>query len=185
MAGSMRRQRGITAWGVMFVVAIVVFVAIVGTKLAPHYFEYLTVKSVMEAVRKDPETISGGRIPVLKSIESRLYINEVDDVSAKEFTFKREDEGFLLGVEYEGTTWRFAPGAILHLRDGLDVEGHYEGVRQRDGVENDHDRWYLTTRYQLTPKVLLTAAYRRLEFDEDRWDDYIADLYSLSLTTRF
>ncbi len=96
-----------------------------------------------------------------------------------------DDLDGLLGVEYEGTTWRFAPGAVLHLRDGLDVEGHYEGVRQRDGVENDHDRWYLTTRYQLTETVLVTAAYRRLEFDEDRWDDYIADLYSLSLTTRF
>jgi hypothetical protein len=108
MAGSMRRQRGITAWGVMFVVAIVVFVAIVGTKLAPHYFEYLTVKSVMEAVRKDAEVISGGRVSVLRSVESRLYINEVDDVSSKEFTFKREDDGFLLGVEYEVREHLFA-----------------------------------------------------------------------------
>ncbi len=82
---------------------------------------------------------------------------------------------------YDATTVRYAPGAVLDLGRGWSCEGHYEAVRTTDSVENDLDRWSARTSWRFAEKLTMTASYRRCEFDENRWDDYIFDLYSLSV----
>ena len=61
----------------------------------------------------------------------------------------------------------------------------WEMVRNRDSVENDYDRWTARGSYPLTEKATVTAMFRKYEFDENRWDDYILDLYALMVSTRF
>ncbi len=106
------------------------------------------------------------------------------------FSMGKEDyaiDGYdgALPAEYEGTTYRFSPGVVMRPMDDVSVEGHYEGVRQRDSVDGDYDRWYFRANWRSTEKTCLTASYRRYEFDENRWDDTITDLYALSFTQRF
>jgi len=97
-------------------------------------------------------------------------------------------------LTYEGSTLRFAPGVMVKLTEKLSVEGHYEGVRfedpgdQADDVHtlnSDLDRMLLRCGYRLKENLKVSATYRRHEFDENRWDDYIMDLYSLSLSGKF
>ena len=87
-------------------------------------------------------------------------------------------------VTYETETYRLSPGVLLHPADGWTVEGHYERVRNRDSVANDTDRWYGRVSRELG-RTVVTAAYRRWQYDENLGDDVIADLYLLSLTARF
>lgn len=94
--------------------------------------------------------------------------------------FESED-----GEQYEGTTWRFSPGLSYRPLDDLVLEGHYEGVRQRDSIDSDYDRWFFRANYRWTEKSSVCASYRRYEFDENRWDDAITDLYALSFTRLF
>ncbi len=84
-------------------------------------------------------------------------------------------------LAYDATTVRYAPGAVLDLGRGWNCEGHYEAVRTTDSVENDLDRWSARTSWRFAEKLTATASYRRCEFDENRWDDYIFDQYSLSV----
>jgi len=93
-----------------------------------------------------------------------------------------ESEG---GEQYEGTTWRFSPGMSYRPLADLELEGHYEGVRQRDSIDSDFDRWFFRANYRWNEMTTLAASYRRYEFDENRWDDAITDLYALSFTKRF
>jgi len=97
-------------------------------------------------------------------------------------------------IYYEGKTLRFAPGLIAQLAAKWDFEAHYEGVRFEDPADaadefqllkSDLDRILLRTGYMVAPNMKVTASYRRHEFDENRWDDYIMDLYSLSFSGRF
>lgn len=88
-------------------------------------------------------------------------------------------------IVYDLTTLRLAPGAVLALSNGLRLEGSWEMVRNRDSVENDYDRWTARGSYPLTEKATVTAMFRKYEFDENRWDDYILDLYALMVSTRF
>ena len=93
-----------------------------------------------------------------------------------------ESEG---GQQYEGTTWRFSPGMSYRPLADLELEGHYEGVRQRDSIDSDFDRWFFRANYRWNEMTTVAASYRRYEFDENRWDDAITDLYALSFTKRF
>jgi hypothetical protein len=88
-------------------------------------------------------------------------------------------------VGYDATTIRYTPGVVLDLGAGVTAESHYEAVRNTDSVENDLDRWYANLGWRFKPELTLTASYRRYEFDENLWDDYILDLYSLSMSGRF
>ncbi|MCP4292590.1 MAG: hypothetical protein GY780_12240 [bacterium] len=97
-------------------------------------------------------------------------------------------------LTYEGKTLRFAPGAILQVGHKMELEAHYEGIRFEDPgdaanegnqLNSDLNRILLRAGYRVGETMKVTASYRRHEFDENRWDDYIMDLYSLSLSGRF
>ncbi len=95
---------------------------------------------------------------------------------------------------YEGTTLRLAPGLIMQVTNRMELEAHYEAVRFEDPgdapnegnqLNSDLDRMLLRAGYRVGESMRISATYRRHEFDENRWDDYIMDLYSLSVSGRF
>ncbi len=97
-------------------------------------------------------------------------------------------------LTYEGKTLRFAPGAIFQMMDKLQLEAHYEGIRFEDPgdapdednqLNSDLNRILCRASYQVGQSMRVAATYRRHEFDENRWDDYIMDLYSLTLSGKF
>ena len=97
-------------------------------------------------------------------------------------------------LTYEGTTLRMAPGLIVQATNSLEMEAHYEMVRFEDPgdapsdgnqLKSDLDRILLRAGYRVGETMKVSATYRRQEFDENRWDDYIMDLYSLSVSGRF
>lgn len=89
-------------------------------------------------------------------------------------------------IAYDGTTYRLAPGISLRPADLWELEGHYERVRNRDSIANDHDRWYGRAACRLTPRLSVSAYYRNYEFlSRQLGGGYTADLYGLSATARF
>lgn len=110
-----------------------------------------------------------------------------------EMTDGPSSDGALGALSYDATTWRYAPGAVMQVSRRLQLEVQYEAVRFEDDGDRpvidklmtDYDRTTLRARWRLLDKTGLAASYRRYEFDENRWDDTINDLYSLSLTSTF
>jgi len=97
-------------------------------------------------------------------------------------------------LTYEGTTLRLAPGLIVQATNSLEMEAHYEMVRFEDPgdapdegnqLNSDLNRVLLRAGYRVGENMKISATYRRHELDENRWDDYIMDLYSLSVSGRF
>jgi hypothetical protein len=97
-------------------------------------------------------------------------------------------------LTYDGTTLRFAPGVVYTFSEKLNVEAIYEGVRFEDKgdapdegnqLNSDLDNLLLRVGYNVGEQARVTAAYRRQEFDENRWDDYILDIYSVSVSGKF
>lgn len=124
MSSSIYRQRGISFYSFLFFMAIVVFFAITGTKLGPRYLEFLTVKSVMKDVKNDPDISATSRSSVLRTIGNRLNINGVDDVSVKDFTYKKVDNGFELSVQYEVREHLYGNiDAVLTFSNKVDING--------------------------------------------------------------
>ena len=97
-------------------------------------------------------------------------------------------------VAYDGTTFRFIPGVSLRVLRALWLDGMYEGVRfedtanesaNLDALAADHDRMLVRARWEARENLAVAATYRRNEFDENRWDDYIQDIWQLSVSGRF
>ena len=88
-------------------------------------------------------------------------------------------------VMYDTTTLRYAPGVLVQLGSQWRLEGHWEAVRNTDSVANDYDRWFAQLTYEMNERMTLTGLFRKYEFDENRWDDYILDLYAVSVSARF
>ena len=95
-------------------------------------------------------------------------------------------------LTYDGTTLRYAPALVYSFNEKLTLEAVYEGVNFEDKgdaaateLKSDTSQFLVQAGYDVGEQARLTAAYRRCELDENRWDDYILDIYSLSLTGRF
>lgn len=95
---------------------------------------------------------------------------------------------------YDGKTLRYAPGVVFSATDKLTLEAIYEGIDFEDKadrdddsykLQSDHSRVLLRAGYDVGENARVTAGYRRQEFDENRWDDYILDIYSLSVSGTF
>ena len=102
--------------------------------------------------------------------------------------------GTMGAVLYDGTTIRFMPGVNVQLLPKLNLEAMYEGIRFQDTgnesdnlnkIEADHDRMLARARYSINDKYAAAVTYQRREFFEHRWDNYIHDVYSVSLSGRF
>jgi len=117
------------------------------------------------------------RITVLGNVS---YGNEVYDLPEGV-----EPAADTAAVVYDTTTMRFTPGVMVNLGAGWRMEGHWEAVRNTDSVENDYDRWYAQASWDMNERMTLTGLFRKYEYDENRWDDYILDLYAVSVSARF
>jgi hypothetical protein len=95
------KQRGAGLLAILFGIAFLAVIASVTLKLAPHYMQFLTVKSVMNSVLEDPDVANLDRRGLLDQVDSRLYINDVRTVTRKDFQFARLKRADELSVDYE------------------------------------------------------------------------------------
>jgi hypothetical protein len=105
-----------------------------------------------------------------------------------------EAVGTFEAFNVDANTLRLSPGAMVMITPDLHVEGWYEGVFFEDSgdesdtldpIEADRDRLQVRARWQALDRLAVTAGYARNELDENRWDDYIQHLWSLSAHTSF
>lgn len=101
MKSSMRRQRGIGLFAILFFLVVGGFFVTVAVKLGPHYMEYLTVRSVMQDLTEDQTLAQAGQKAIADTIANRLYINDVRGVDAKAFKYKKTSEGFRVNLDYQ------------------------------------------------------------------------------------
>ncbi len=130
--------------------------------------------------------IATGRLTVYGMVSLGQETYEVTDIADPAAGFAAYD--------YDGTALRFTPGAVFQLTPAVQLEGMYEGITFEDtgsesasltAVEADRDRVLLRARWRATDDLTASITYRRNEFDENRWDDYIQDLYAVSVSRRF
>jgi hypothetical protein len=93
MRQQLSRQRGIGMIGLLLWLLIAIAVITVGLRLGPSYMEFLTVKSIMTSVVKDPESAGASKGEILRMIGTRLDINSVAGVGRSDFTFNRSEDG--------------------------------------------------------------------------------------------
>lgn len=99
--GNMKKQKGMTAIGWLFVIMIVGMFFIVLIRIFPMYKGSFDVSTSLESLTTDPQARGKPAIVIRKLLMKRLDINMVREVSAQDITISRSREGITVEVDYE------------------------------------------------------------------------------------
>lgn len=80
-SGQRMRQGGMGTLAILVILSLLVFFITLLFKLGPAYMNYMTVKSVMDAVASQPVPAAGAPREILSQIGKRLDINNVRGVA--------------------------------------------------------------------------------------------------------
>jgi hypothetical protein len=109
----MRKQRGVTMIGWIFLLVPVAIVVYAGIRVAPEYLNYYKVVTALKETAsqyKGEETLNPAAIR--GAIEKRFNTGYVDEPTSKEILVARGDEGWSMTADYEKTVPMFGN---LHL----------------------------------------------------------------------
>jgi hypothetical protein len=87
------QQRGLSLIGLLFVSAVLFFVALLAMKLVPAYIEFFSVKKVLATMGNDPSILSKSSDEIRRDFERRASIDRIEVVKPSD-----------LSVAYRGNT---------------------------------------------------------------------------------
>lgn len=99
--GQNGRQRGMTVIGMLLLIVVIAFVALIGMKVVPMYIQYFSIKSTIENVRKEPLLAQMTTPDIQTAIQKRFDIGYVDNISARDLKIRNERNGRVLDLIYQ------------------------------------------------------------------------------------
>jgi len=89
----MHKQRGITFIGLVFVVAAIVFVAVIGMKLTPAYLEFMSVKKVIAKIAREPSFAEMNKKDIADEFDKGAVIDNIKVVQGSDLEITKQDSG--------------------------------------------------------------------------------------------
>lgn len=103
-----KRQRGLSFLGLVVLVGVLGFAAVIGLKLIPIYMDSWKIDGVMKAVISDSETKQLSRKEVIEALLKRLDIDAVDAVNysnyADSLTVTKKQNNTTIDIYYRVET---------------------------------------------------------------------------------
>lgn len=95
-------QNGATMWGWLSIIMMVGFLGMLAFKVVPIYAEHQTVRAALQDVVDSREFVNMSNKSIMRSIQSRMTINNIRTISAKSFKAMRDRTGDkYIQVQYE------------------------------------------------------------------------------------
>jgi len=89
---NIKKQAGLTALGLIFVIASFGFFIITSFKVGPMYMDFYQVQTIVKAVAKDPEVNLKSKRDIWLAISKRLRVNNIRSLGKEVFTITRNKE---------------------------------------------------------------------------------------------
>lgn len=101
MARHSPRQQGLSFWGYLLVVGLVVFFALVGVKLFPLYYDNFKVSAALKSVQQEPNAASSTDAQLREMLLKRLDIDNVQHITKDDIEIQRQGDKLLISINYE------------------------------------------------------------------------------------
>jgi hypothetical protein len=98
MNGLGQRQRGVSILGLIFVLVILVFVALLGFKLIPSVLEYRAMKGAIVAIARERQ--GGSVADIRRAFESRQVIDDFTAVNASDLEVTKQGNQVVIAFAY-------------------------------------------------------------------------------------
>ena len=97
----MKRQRGVTFVGMIFIAALIIIGAIIALKLVPAYIEYATVVQHLREIARSPEARGGSPRDIQLMFSKRAQIDNIKVLTADDIEVTRDGDSVLLSAAYQ------------------------------------------------------------------------------------
>ena len=89
----MYKQRGMTFIGLVFVIAAIVFVAVIGMKLVPAYLEFMSVKKAIAKIANEPNFSEMKKNDIVDEFDRSATIDDIKVIKGSDLTVGKGDSG--------------------------------------------------------------------------------------------
>jgi hypothetical protein len=96
-----RGQRGMTFFGVVFILAMAGAIGYAGLRLVPVYLNYLKVARTLDVTAAEYKGENPDQGTMRRSLEKHWQIEDISDVDAKDVEILKDDSGVSLHVTYD------------------------------------------------------------------------------------
>jgi hypothetical protein len=111
---SLLKQRGITMWGMLFVIAIFIFFTVLFIKLYPPHYQNYKVKTALKNMAKQTGAFEMERPEIKAALERRFQVDDVDQVKLDKHLFIDKKPGSMtIRIEYDVNVPLFEGYAVL------------------------------------------------------------------------
>jgi hypothetical protein len=113
---AVRRQRGITLFGLLFWAIVVGFVALVGMRVLPTVNEYTTIQRAVSKIAKE----GGTTVPEIRAAFDRQKEIEysITTISGKDLTVTKENDKIVISFAYNKEIDLMGPVFLLIKYEG-------------------------------------------------------------------
>ncbi|MCU0766460.1 MAG: DUF4845 domain-containing protein [Gammaproteobacteria bacterium] len=94
------RQRGLTAISWIFIIALAVFLGMIGLKLVPIYLNHYTIQTVLRQLPEEPFIGDKGPAEIRKSLLTRFKINSIYDFDPNNIKIQKGLRNYTVEVTY-------------------------------------------------------------------------------------
>ena len=100
-SGWIEKQHGMTVIGMLLLIIVIAFVALIAMKVVPMYIQLFTVKSSIESIRKEPQLAQMSSSDIYSAIQKRFDIGYVDNITARDLKIRNDRGGRVLDLVYQ------------------------------------------------------------------------------------
>lgn len=126
MRQSMRKQKGVTLIGLIFVGGVLIMAAVLGMKVAPDVMEYYTILGNVKATAADPGLRGAGVPQIRAAYLKRLQVAGGGAVGADDLDISKDGGEVVISFAYSKKVHLFANVSLL-----LDFEGSSAGAASK------------------------------------------------------
>jgi sensor histidine kinase regulating citrate/malate metabolism len=102
------RQRGISFFGLLFVIVVLASVGVIAAQAFPTFMEY---QAILKAVNKAKE---GSTVPEVKSLfDKAAQIDDIKSIAGKDLTVTKNGDKVVVSFAYEREIHMFGPAYLL------------------------------------------------------------------------
>ncbi|MEO7032128.1 MAG: DUF4845 domain-containing protein [Herbaspirillum sp.] len=103
------KQRGITLVGLIFVLAILGAIGVLGLKVVPTVVEYMSVKKAVASAKT-----AGTSVPEIRAaFDRQADVGYIDSITGKDLDIVRDGEQFEISFAYAKKIPLFGPASLL------------------------------------------------------------------------
>jgi len=102
-------QRGVSIMGLLVVLVVIIFVALLGMKIVPSFLEFRSIKTAVEAISKQAQSPADVR----RLFENRAAIDDIQSVRATDLEIARDGNVVVIAVAYRKEIKLFGPVGLV------------------------------------------------------------------------